>query len=107
MNNDRLSKLEYFLKSEPEDPFNWYALAMEYKSIDISKAKHYLDHLLNHFPDYLPTYYQVAELHIEESKKEEAETILEYGIKLAKSQNNSNTLRELQNLLNNLLFEEE
>lgn len=107
MINKRLKNLESFLKLEPEDPFNWYAVAMEYKSNNISKCKYHLDHLLTQFPDYLATYYQVAELLIGNSKKEEAEVILEKGIKLAKFQNDNNTLRELQNLLNNLLFDEE
>jgi len=107
MNNERLSNLELFLKEEPEDPFNWYAVAMEYKSLDISKCQSHLEHLLKHFPDYLATYYQIAELLIEASKKEEAEVVLEKGIELAKSKNDLNTLRELQNLLNNLLFDED
>jgi len=107
MNNKRLSNLESFLKLEPDDPFNWYAVAMEYKSVDSKKCQHYLAHLLDHFPDYLATYYQIAELLIDASKKEAAEKILEKGIVLARSQNDSNTLRELQNLLNNLLFDED
>ncbi len=107
MNNDRFSILESFLKSEPKDPFNWYAMAMEYKSVDISKSKSHIDHLLAHFPHYLPTYYQAAELLIEVGDKEEAEIILEKGIELAKLQKDQNTLRELQNLLNNLLFEDD
>ena len=107
MNNDRLSILHSFLKSEPEDPFNWYALAMEYKGIDSAKAKTHLAHLLTQFPNYLPTYYQMAEILIEEGKKMEAEETLEKGIELAKFEKNANTLRELQNLLNNLLFDED
>ncbi len=107
MNNERLLNLESFLKEEPEDPFNWYAVAMEYKSIDLLKCQSHLAHLLEHFPDYLATYYQIAELLIDASKKEDAEILLEKGIKLAKTQNDSNTLRELQNLLNSLLFDEE
>ena len=107
MNNIRLTNLESFLQSEPEDPFNWYAVAMEYKSEDIIKCKQHLNHLLKEFPDYLASYYQVAEILIEESKKAEAESVLEKGIELAKSQKDANTLRELQNLLNNLLFDED
>ncbi len=107
MNNERLSNLESFLKEEPEDPFNWYAVAMEYKPLDIAKCQFYLVHLLKHFPNYLATYYQVAELLIVTAKKEDAEIILEKGIKLARVQNDLNTLRELQNLLNNLLFDED
>lgn len=107
MNNDRLSNLEYFLKLDPDDPFNWYAVAMEFKSVDIFKTKYHLDHLLTHFSDYLPTYYQAAELLIEVSENKEAEEILEKGIQLAQDQKDSNTLRELQNLLNNLLYDED
>ncbi len=107
MNNERISLLESFLKSEPEDPFNWYGLAMEYKTTDLIKCKEHLNHLIEHFPSYLATYYQVAELLIEESKTLEAEEILEKGIALARSQNDRNTLRELQNLLNNMLFDDD
>lgn len=107
MINERLKNLESFLELEPEDPFNWYAVAMEHKSLNISKCKYHLKHLLEHFPDYLATYYQIAELLINESIKEEAEIILNKGIQLARVQNDTNTLRELQNLLNNLLFDED
>ncbi|MCF6352723.1 MAG: tetratricopeptide repeat protein [Cyclobacteriaceae bacterium] len=107
MNNERISILESFLKAEPEDPFNWYAIAMEYKHIDLAKSKEYLTHLLTRFPDYLPTYYQMAELLIEDGTKNDAEEVLEKGITLAKVQKNTNTQRELQNLLNNLLFDED
>jgi len=106
MINERISILESFLKSEPEDPFNWYALAMEYKTSNPRKCKDHLNHLLEHFPCYLATYYQVAELLIEDSKNKEAEEILEKGIALARSQDDRNTLRELQNLLNNMLFDD-
>jgi len=107
MINKRLKNLESFLELEPKDPFNWYAVAMEYKSTNISKTKEYLNHLLTYFSDYLPAYYQVAELLIESSNKEDAKIILKKGIALAKQQNEANTLRELQNLLNNLLFDED
>jgi len=107
MNNKRISILESFLKSEPEDPFNWYALAMEYKNNNLVKYKEHLNHLLQHFPSYLATYYQVAELFIEESRTNEAQEVLEKGIALARSQEDRNTLRELQNLLNNMIFDDD
>ena len=106
MKNERLSNLEYFLQSEPEDPFNWYAVAIEYKSINIEKARAHFEHLLENFPDYLATYYQIAEIMIELELKENAKMILNKGIQLAQKQQNSNTHRELQNLLTNLLFDE-
>ncbi len=107
MINERLKNLTLFLELEPEDPFNWYAIAMEYKASDISKTKAYLEHLLSQFPNYLATYYQMSELLINAHQKIKAELLLEKGIALAKRQQDMNTLRELQNLLNNLLFEED
>ncbi len=105
MINERIKTLEVFLKSEPEEPFNWYALAMEYKTTNTIKCSEYLNHLLAHFPNYLATYYQVAELLIEAEENDEAEKIINKGILVAREQNDANTLRELQNLLNNLLFD--
>ncbi len=107
MINKRLKNLESFLELEPEDPFNWYAVAMEYKSTNISKTKKHLNHLLTHFSDYLATYYQMSEILIDEQETQQAELILKKGIVLAKAKNDINTLRELQNLLNNLLFDED
>lgn len=107
MNNDRLSLLENFLKTDPDDPFNWYALGMEYKPFDVEKSLVYFNHLLTEFPDYLATYYQAAELALVLGRNEEAERVLKKGIALAQKQNNTNTLRELQNELNNLYFDED
>lgn len=107
MNTERLSLLASFLKDDPNDPFNWYAMAMEFKTIDQLKAKAHLDHLIIHFPDYLPTYFQLAELLIDKSEHKEAIQILEKGIDLAKHQKNLKTQQELQSVLTNLLFDDD
>ena len=107
MNNDRLSMLESYIESDPDDPFNWYALGMEYKPIDVQKSLGYFIHLLEKFPEYLATYYQAAELLLAINEKDKAEETLKAGILLAQKQGNSNTLRELQNELNNLLIDDE
>ena len=107
MNNDRLSVLENFVKTDPDDPFNLYALGMEYKPENMAKSMEYFNHLLTRFPEYLPTYYQAAELMLDLNERDKAENILKKGILLAQKQANLNTLRELQNMLNNLYFEED
>jgi len=103
MNQDRISQLQAFYKEDPEDPFNIYCLATEYKEHDKSKAWNYYSELLEKHPDYLPTYYHAAELMIDKDEIDIAEKIIDDGIALAIKQNNQLALRELRNLLNNLL----
>lgn len=103
---NRKETLKEFLKEDPTDPFNWYALALELKNSEQDNYRLQIDQLLQRFPDYLPTYYQAGELYIDLNQVDKATTILEKGIALAKSQHNSLTQRELQNLLNNLLFDD-
>ena len=102
MNNERLTQLLQFLQEEPDDPFNIYCLANEYKNNDPDKAmEYYRDLLLNH-AEYLPTYYHAAELHINSNEIEQAEKVIADGIVLALKQNDQLALRELRNLQNNL-----
>lgn len=103
MNKERIDQLLDFWKEDPEDPFNIYCLATEYKEADPGKAWHYYDILLRDHPTYLPTYYHAAELLIEEDEIDHAEKLIDQGIALATAQNNQLALRELRNLLNNLL----
>ena len=103
MNNARLEQLLQFLQEDPDDPFNIYCLANEYKNSDPSKAmKYYQELLLNH-AKYLPTYYHAAELHINNNEIARAEKVIADGITLAIEQNDQLALRELKNLQNNLL----
>lgn len=104
--NSRLEQLLEYLKDEPNDPFNHYAVATEYRSTDPEKALQILTELRENHPSYLPTYYHLGELLIEFDQKDDAEVVLEEGVKLARTQQASTPLRELQNLLNQLLFED-
>ena len=106
MNSSRLKQLLEFLKDEPHDPFNIYAVATEYRGSNPLMAKSYYDQLLSQHPDYLPTYYHAAHLYIDLNNNDEAEKIFIKGIDLAKSQGNALALRELQNAYNNFLFDE-
>ena len=106
MKNTRLQKLLEYLRDDPDDPFNLYAVANEYRHSDPNKSMQLMDQLLTDFPDYLPTYYHAAQLHIQFQEQEMATEILENGIKLARAQQDSLALRELQNAANELLFDD-
>lgn len=107
MNSERLKQLFNYLEQDPEDSFTIYAIALEYLKEDPVKAKKHLDILLKNHPDYLPTYYQAALLYQSMNEIGKAKIIFEKGIALAHEQNNLMTKRELQNALNELLFEDE
>lgn len=107
MNSERLKQLFNFLEQDPGDSFTIYAIAMEYLDGNPEKAKKYLDILLEKHPDYLPTYYQAGLIYQSLSEIAKAKAIFEKGIALAQKQHKTMTKRELQNALNELLFEEE
>lgn len=105
MNESRINLLKNYIKEEPNDPFNYYALACEYLNGNEEGALVLFDRLLIDFPDYLATYYQAAQLKVEFEEENEALEIYEKGIALALKQNNLKTLRELQAAKQNLEFE--
>ncbi|WP_338876190.1 tetratricopeptide repeat protein [Spirosoma sp. SC4-14] len=96
MNNDRIQQLIRFVQEEPDEPFNVYALAMEFLNGRPTEAKTYFDQLLAQFPDYLPTYYHAAALYTDLDERDRAAELYEKGIELARAQNNQKTLLELQ-----------
>lgn len=96
MNNQRIQQLIRFVQEEPGEPFNVYALAMEYLDGQPEQARAYFDQLLTDHPDYLPTYYHAAALFAGTDQRDRAAELYERGIALARTQNNQKTLQELQ-----------
>ncbi|MBN3519012.1 tetratricopeptide repeat protein [Algoriphagus lutimaris] len=104
-NLDRLEILKEYAKEEPENPFNWYALAIEYLSVDPNEAEKYFIKLLSSFEAYLPTYYTAASFFSEREELEKAKETFEKGITLAQEKQEIKTLQELKNAYQNFLFE--
>lgn len=102
MPSQRVSMLLDFLKANPNDPFNYYGLAMEFLENDPSQSLHYFTVLLQRFPEYLPTYYQAGKLFIETDQPEQARKVIMDGIELARLQGEQKALQELKNLLANV-----
>ncbi len=102
---DRLTQLLAFYEEDPNEPFNIYALAMEYYRNNPSKALIYLELLVNKFPDYIATYYQLAHLYIDLDETQKADLVFNEGIKQCKIQNKKHALGELERAYKNFLFE--
>jgi hypothetical protein len=100
MNNSLLTNLLAFYEEDPADPFNAYALAIEYSKSDTKEAERFFDLLLEKHPDYLPTYYHAGAFFAAIEKVEKAEEIYHKGVKLAVLQGNVKTHRELLSAYN-------
>ncbi len=96
MNHNRIQLLRQFIQEEPGDPFNVYALAMEFLDGDPAQARTLFDQLLMEHPDYLATYYHAAALYADAAERDRAAQLYEQGIDLARRQGNDKTLLELQ-----------
>ena len=105
MNHSRLNQLLEFYKEDPNDPFNIYALATEYKSIDPEKALTYFELLIENHPDYVATYYHLAHLYLELEKDEEAKITFENGIEKATINNENLILRELKSAYDEFMMD--
>jgi uncharacterized protein HemY len=93
--SDRISHLEHFIRQDPSDPFNYYALGLEYVNRDKHKALGLFQYLMKEHKNYVPTYYQLAKLYEEMGQKENAIQAFNNGILIARQQNDLKTLREL------------
>jgi tetratricopeptide (TPR) repeat protein len=96
MQAERLKILLEHLEQEPNEPFNLYAVAMEYMNNDRKKALEYLENLLENHSDYLPTYYHAGALLVENHNYKKALLVYQKGIDLANKLNKTNALRELR-----------
>lgn len=100
----RLEQLQQFLKEDPADPFNLYALALEYQRTDVPQALKLFDQLLLEHEDYLPAYYSSAKLFAEAGDTEKAIRLYEAGMERARTQGEMKTFRELKSALDELQF---
>lgn len=107
MNTTFLEKLLLFYEEDPADPFNVYALALEYRKTDIAKALLFFDEVLEKHPDYLPVYYHAAGFFAELDQIEKAELIYKKGIELAGKQGNAKALSELSRAYRMFMDEQE
>lgn len=105
MNSERINLLEKYIKEEPFNPFNRYALAMEYYEEAPGKALSILRELIVHNQDYLPTYFKLAHLLWEDEIWEEAAKVFQKGIALADKQNDQKALHELKAAYQNFQFD--
>lgn len=104
-NLERISLLKNFCVEEPENPFNFYALALEFREVDKMASGELFDRVLTDFPHYLPAYFPAAHFFFELNELEKAQQLFERGIALATSLQDEKAKKELANAYQNFRFE--
>lgn len=96
----RLQQIQEMLKSEPNDSFLNYALALEFaKSNEINKSIELIKTLLEREPTYLGAYYQLGKFYELSNDTKNAVDTYSRGIVFAKQQNNRKAESELKEAL--------
>lgn len=99
-NPARKEQLLKMLEQEPNDVFLNYALAMELVSEnDLNGAKMQLKKTLDFNTTYLPCFYQLGQVSEKLNEISEAVNYYQKGVVVAKSQNNTKALGELNEAL--------
>lgn len=96
----RITELEAMLDSDPDDPFIQYALAREHEQVKSTiQALMMYEHLVNHHPDYIATYYHYAKLLHQLGNRNEAKRLLETGIQIGINAREQHAVSEMKGLL--------
>ncbi|TXC81652.1 hypothetical protein [Luteibaculum oceani] len=97
---NRIKLLEQWTKENPDDPFAFYALALELKAIgEIVQAQDRLNEICAEFPDYLPAFQMLGHIFLEQEKIEAAKKFFQQAKDLAYKQSNHKAIREISDFL--------
>ncbi len=100
MSMSRLSQIEEMLKTEPNDSFLNYALALEFaKANEVHKAIELIENVLLREENYLGAYYQLGKFYEQIQDLPKAIDTYTKGIAIAKSVKNNKALGELNEAL--------
>lgn len=101
----RFELLLKYAQEEPQNPFNWYALATECRKYDLRESLMYYEKVWREFPEYGANYYHLASAYTELNILDRAKLIYEQGIEVLSRQKETKLLQELKNAYQNFLVE--
>lgn len=103
MENSRLHVLLKSLEESPHDAFTRYLVALEFAKLDRhEEAVAQFEILVKEHPNYVPTYYQYAQLYENLGRNEEAIHIYKLGLVAARHAHDAHTASEIQAALDML-----
>lgn len=99
----RLEALEMMVSREPNDPFPYYGLALEYRSAGrLQDCLEGFRRLRERFPDYVPMYLMAAQVSQEMGVTDDARRWCRDGIEAAGRKRDAHAAGELESLLGSL-----
>lgn len=101
--NSRLTQLLAFYQEDPHDPFTLYAIATEYRAVNVEKARLFYEKLLAEHPDYVGTYYHVASLYLQVNEPALAKQAYQKGMQVSRQQGQQHAFAELQQAYNKMM----
>lgn len=103
--HDRIERLKTFLKDSPNDSFLRHALALEYIKIgNEADAKQMFESNLVADEAYVATYYHLGKLLERIGAQQDAITIYEKGMQIAKAAGDMHSYNELQAAYEDLVY---
>jgi tetratricopeptide (TPR) repeat protein len=96
----RLAYLEKITSEGSTDPFHWYCLAQEYRTLErYDDALKTFVALAQRNPDYVPMYLMCGQMLEKMERYMDAKSFLSKGIETAKKKGDSHALGELESAL--------
>jgi tetratricopeptide (TPR) repeat protein len=103
MENSRLDILQKSLKENPGDAFTRYLVTLELVKLNRhEEAVAHFETLIREHPDYVPTYYQFAQLYENLERTEDAIRIYKLGLVAARNAGDLHAASEIQAALDML-----
>ena len=103
MTSSRFDILKNFLDEDPKDPFNHYALALEYVAQQKShEAIAKFEDVITLDPNYVPAYHQLGLLYAQLNRRDDALKTLEKGIQIAALVGDTHAQTEMQEAIDEL-----
>lgn len=97
---ERLAMLEQMVEKGADDPFVWYARALELRSLGrLDEALTAFADVHARFPDYVPTYLMAGQVAQALDRSDEARRWLEQGIEKAAAAGDAHARSELEQAL--------
>ena len=99
----RLDALDQMIDKGNEDPFVWYARAMEFRSLgQPTDALKSYEEIAARFPNYVPTYLMAGQVAMELDHVEDAKRWFEKGMSVAHKAGDNHAHAELSTALQSL-----
>ena len=100
---ERMEKLQRLLDDDPSDSFARYALALEFLGRkDVERAMELLRETIERDPAYVPAYQMLGHQCLQRGADDEARSVLERGIAVARSSGEMHAATEMQDDLDML-----